>query len=573
MGRRAKRPLADDPAKWLADAAAGDAPPPEADVITIEGKAPEIVAVIDEPHLTPEQQEQRQRPSPVRTVAFQSIALAMLVPSAGNPASRIDPSDPALRELAESLKSLGQQQPIVARPITSPDTIAIMGGATFEILAGHRRYAAAKLAGLESLEARVVDCDDRGAAAVRVVENLQRKDLSALEQAADVASLIALGWDHGTIAKQLGRSASWVHLRARISTDLIPEIRERLTSDPRFAQVSAAHLELVARLPEDAQRAAAAEIDDKLIAYDGQIESVDEWRSLLSRFHRRLADAPWKLDDAQLVPAAGACSVCPKRTACQQSLFPDLEHGRKDDRCLDAACFAAKGKALIAQRVAEAKETHGEEVVIFDPHRDSGVKGALNYGTVQGVVKTSPPRGYVPAVAVSGQDAGQVIYVKPAPKPQAERPSKEDQAKVQAKQARQKRVINAISEAAEGASKKWTAEQVLRLLAACHGDATNLAVASDVWLAVGDRKRTAARDLADLRELIATEIGDLWSGLSEPALRAACDLVGIDFDAVSAEPDAGEKLPGASGTATSGRKASGKGGAVRRVVKSAKGKA
>lgn len=538
MGRRAKRPLADDPAKWLADAAAGDAPPDEADPISMQEAqvAAGIIEVIDEPHRT----------SPVRTVEFKKIHVDLLRPSKGNPASRIDPADPALRELAQSLTSLGQQQPIVVRLVVIGE-----GGPAetdaYEILAGHRRYAAARLAGLETLEARVVDCDDRGAAAVRVVENLQRKDLSALEQAADVASLIALGWDHATIAKQLGRSPSWVHLRARISTDLIPEIREKLTSDPRFAQVSAAHLELVARLPEDAQRAAAAEIDDKLIAYDGQIESVDEWRSLLSRFHRRLADAPWKLDDAQLVPAAGACSVCPKRTACQQSLFPDLDHGRKDDRCLDAACFTAKSKALIAQRVAEAKETHGEEVVIFDPSRDSGVKGALNYGTVQGVVKTAPSRGYVPAVAVSGEDAGQVVYVKPAPKPQAARPSKEDQAKTQARHARQQRITEAIGAAAAAASKTWSTDQVLRLLAACSGEFYDLGMDANVWLVVADKKRTPARDLADLRELITQALEDLYVGLPDPALRAACDLVGIDFDAVSAEPGDAQSAPEKAG--------------------------
>jgi ParB family transcriptional regulator, chromosome partitioning protein len=120
------------------------------------------------------------------------LPLDDLTPSPHNP-RRIDPDDPKLAELAESLRTLGQIEPIVVRLVVAGgekngDDHTILYDHV--ILAGERRFRAAILAGLTHLECKVVECDDKTALEITVVENLQRADLHPLEEARGVRSLL-----------------------------------------------------------------------------------------------------------------------------------------------------------------------------------------------------------------------------------------------------------------------------------------------------------------------------------------------------------------------------------------------
>ena len=114
------------------------------------------------------------------------------------PRTRMD--EGALQELADSIKPQGLMQPILVRKISA---------AAYEIIAGERRFRAAKLAGLNEVPVLVKDVPDESAAAMALIENIQREDLNPLEEAQGVQRLIHdFGLTHEQAAQAIGRSRS-----------------------------------------------------------------------------------------------------------------------------------------------------------------------------------------------------------------------------------------------------------------------------------------------------------------------------------------------------------------------------
>ena len=116
------------------------------------------------------------------------------------PRTRMD--EGGLQELAASIKAQGIMQPILVRPV---------GKDKYEIIAGERRFRAAQLAGLEVLPVLVRDVDDQAAAAMALIENMQREDLNPLEEAQGIHRLITdFSFTHEQAAHAVGRSRSAV---------------------------------------------------------------------------------------------------------------------------------------------------------------------------------------------------------------------------------------------------------------------------------------------------------------------------------------------------------------------------
>src|SRR4051812_12473789 len=119
------------------------------------------------------------------------------------PRTRMD--EGALNELAASIKAQGLMQPILVRHVGNN------GGDKYEIIAGERRYRAAQLAGLSEVPVLVKDVDDQAAAAMALIENIQREDLNPLEEAQGIHRLIAdFNFTHEQAAGAVGRSRSAV---------------------------------------------------------------------------------------------------------------------------------------------------------------------------------------------------------------------------------------------------------------------------------------------------------------------------------------------------------------------------
>ncbi|MGZ5236023.1 MAG: ParB/RepB/Spo0J family partition protein [Caldimonas sp.] len=130
-----------------------------------------------------------------------SLAIDQLQPGRYQPRTRVD--ETALHELAESIKVQGVMQPVLVRPLA--------GGAAgrFEIIAGERRVRAARMAGLERVPVLVRDVPDEAAAAMALIENMQREDLNPLEEARGLQRLTQeFGLTHEAAARAVGRSRS-----------------------------------------------------------------------------------------------------------------------------------------------------------------------------------------------------------------------------------------------------------------------------------------------------------------------------------------------------------------------------
>ena len=144
-----------------------------------------------------------------------ALAIDALQTGRYQPRMRMAPEP--LAELAESIKAQGVMQPILVRPV---------GGGRYEILAGERRWRAARMAGLATVPALVREISDRHAAAIALIENLQREDLNPLEEAAGVKRLIEeFGMTHAEAADSLGRSRVAVTNALRL-LELAPPVQE-----------------------------------------------------------------------------------------------------------------------------------------------------------------------------------------------------------------------------------------------------------------------------------------------------------------------------------------------------------
>ena len=122
------------------------------------------------------------------------------------PRTRMD--EGGLQELAASIKTQGIMQPILVRPV---DTDPLTGAVTYEIIAGERRFRAAQLAGLDVLPVLVRNVDDQAAAAMALIENMQREDLNPLEEAQGIPRLITdFSFTQEQAATAVGRSRSAV---------------------------------------------------------------------------------------------------------------------------------------------------------------------------------------------------------------------------------------------------------------------------------------------------------------------------------------------------------------------------
>src|SRR5450830_967867 len=135
-----------------------------------------------------------------------SLPVSQMQAGKYQPRTRMD--EGALNELAASIKAQGLMQPILVRPI-GQDTLS--GLVKYEIIAGERRFRASQLAGLTEVPVLVRDVDDLAAAAMALIENIQREDLNPLEEAQGIHRLITdFSFTHEQAATAVGRSRSAV---------------------------------------------------------------------------------------------------------------------------------------------------------------------------------------------------------------------------------------------------------------------------------------------------------------------------------------------------------------------------
>jgi len=252
----------------------------------------------------------------------------------------------ALEQLAANIKEVGIVQPILIRPVT-PTADAPQH---FEIVAGERRWRAGNIAELQRGPTMIRKLTDLQAREIQLLENLQREDPHPMEEAEGFQELMLnAGYTADRLVEKLKKSRSHIYGRLKLCA-LTASVREKFLNDA----IDASTALLLARIPvPELQLKALTEIT---APWQGTGESMSYRRAVVhiqANYTMDLTRAKFKLTDATLLPLAGACSKCPKKTGNQPEVFKDIKSA---DVCTDPACYAEKRSAHDALTIAAASK-------------------------------------------------------------------------------------------------------------------------------------------------------------------------------------------------------------------------
>jgi ParB family transcriptional regulator, chromosome partitioning protein len=272
---------------------------------------------------------------------YRNVSLSLLSESKTNPRRIFE--DAALKELADTIRSQGVLSPLLVRPVTE---------SVFEIVFGARRYRAAQLAEQDTVPVRIKQMTDAEVIEAQLIENLQRRDVHPMEEAQGFRALLDLEepkYSIEQIAARTGKSPSYIAGRLKL-TELVPAVVEAFYKD----EIGVGHALLLAKLQPTQQEQALPHCFREDWSGAGKnrnillpVRNLQFW--IEQNVMLILKDAPFNKRDPQLVPTAGSCADCPKRTGHNKLLFSDL--GRQD-ACTDPACYQAKVSAHVARVIA-----------------------------------------------------------------------------------------------------------------------------------------------------------------------------------------------------------------------------
>ena len=325
--------------------------------------------------------------------AAQYIALDLLRESQWNPRKHF-PAE-AMAKLVASMEQEGfwPWNALVARP-------RLDGG--YEIGAGHRRFRAAKEAGLQEVPVYVREMSDEDFLRVLMFDNSNREDVHPLDEAAGFRFYLdRSGKKVADIAAQIGQSREYVYQRLKYA-DLIEPAQKAFWA----GEISSGHAVLIARLPP-AEQERALKVSDNM-----SVRDLGDW--IAREVHRDVKKAHFDSDDAQLVRGIPACTTCPSRAGNAPELFP----GIAADTCTNPSCFERKQQThvniQIAKRAGEIRDGAKKLplLTVIDSYNIwPGPQGALtpgDYVVIGGKVKTCDHAR--DAIVVAG-DVGKMLSV------------------------------------------------------------------------------------------------------------------------------------------------------------------
>lgn len=270
------------------------------------------------------------------------VAVGALKPAPWNPRGGITPESVA--DIAASIAAIGLVQPLVATE-------------DMTLVAGHRRLAAAKLAGLETVPCDVfVGLDEATAKRMTFIENLQRRDADPLLESALVGGLLESGMTRAEISAEAGRGLRWVARRLNLA-NLSPSWRRRVADGEKIATDC---LEHVAAYPADVQ--------ERLKGAGWSIDAGDalRWVDVCDEFEAETCD----LANAKF--SRSRCLTCPNNTGCSPDLFDWEGSATAFGRCLAPKCYKRKAADAVKAAIADAK-ANGATVKESENHPDYSV--------------------------------------------------------------------------------------------------------------------------------------------------------------------------------------------------------
>ncbi len=341
------------------------------------------------------------------TEGYRMLAVEDLIPTPDNPRQVRDKKHD--EGLAATVGRDGILQPVIVRRHPSEE-------GKWDLRAGGRRLAAAIAAGLKEIPCIVRIMGDTEALRVTVIENFQRQDLTPMESAQALDTLARKGLEVGAIAEEIGKRPGWVARRRQLLKLSKRWQKAALNAREAISEWPARMLEMVARLPAPIQKELLA------IYRSGQyhkptIPRRAELEKRIGNYTHQLARAPWKKDDATVLPEVSACSECLNRTAARPSLFDDLmvNGDKRDDRCLDPKCWERKAHAHLVARATQLREEHGQRLVyVYEGHVDEAPEGVpaghpmVDKWRADRCKKSA--KGARPCIRINGAGIGEFFY-------------------------------------------------------------------------------------------------------------------------------------------------------------------
>lgn len=307
--------------------------------------------------------------STMNTTGFADLPHAAIVQSKTNPRTHFDQA--FIKDLAADIARNGLMQAILVRPLPASrveetswvevrptDTYPFTPRRreirpTHEIVAGEQRWRACGIAGLRSIPCMVRDLTDDQVLEFQLVENLKRRDLHAMEEAEGYERMIERGHTADEIAVLIDKGRTYVYETLSLMR-LVPDVRKAFY-EGRIVRTVA---ELIAKHTAELQPAILKDV--AAVDHLGDGMSFRKAREhIRNTYMLQLTAAPFNADDAQLVPTAGTCQACPKRSGANPDLFGALE---SSDTCTDPPCFALK-KAAHYKAIEKAAEARGQSVI------------------------------------------------------------------------------------------------------------------------------------------------------------------------------------------------------------------
>ena len=269
------------------------------------------------------------------------VALANVQPSNYNLRKNFD--EASLAELSESIRQQGVLQPIGVRPIEDN---------RFEIVFGERRYRAALMAGLEEIPAIVMEISDETAEEMAVTENLQRKDVTPIEETNAYQKLIDSGrHDVQSLAVQFGKNENYIRTRLKF-VSLIPEIAQLLEQDEITISVATE----ICRYGEDIQR----EVYNKHLKEGIQYNS---WRGMKASDVARNIERQYTTDLDRYAFDKTLCLSCPHNTN-NMMLFCEGGCGN----CANRICLAEMNASYLTEKAVRLMEERPDLSLCHESH-------------------------------------------------------------------------------------------------------------------------------------------------------------------------------------------------------------
>lgn len=324
-------------------------------------------------------------------------------------------------ELDDSVRAVGIMQAVLVRPVRLDIDQVVIGH--YELVFGHRRLRSAQRCGLATITATVQEISDVQAAQMQAIENLQREDITVMEEARGYADYLRRHQvSKDELAARIGKSRTYVYNRLKLA-ELEPGPAKALQAGTIKPEVAT----LLARVPKALQDKALVQITTNHPGRHGEPVPFRWARDqLLEHFSLDLALAIFSRDDATLLPKAGACTTCPNRSGSCPEIYSDVielasmtAHWMADKKgstqiCMDPVCFADKKKAHLV-REAKALEVKGATVVTGNAAKnalDAGgnVKGAyIDLKAVKKMLNQIPEKERPKVVTILNQRTGKTV--------------------------------------------------------------------------------------------------------------------------------------------------------------------